>query len=88
MSKKILGLLTIISLVSEISLPKVQVSSDATLSDRIIRRFEEANEHYDGTVNEMHLLSYLADVSSNEVFTLRQAMKEEDRLDFVTATEK
>ena len=86
-SKKVLGLLTIISLASEISLPKVQVSSNATLSDRIIKRFEEANEHYDGTVNEMHLFSYLTDVSTNEVFTLRQAMKEDDRMDFVAAME-
>ena len=88
LSKKVLGLLTIISLVSEISLPKVQVSSNATLTDRIVRRFEEANEHYDGTVNEMHLFSYLTDVSTNEVFTLRQAMKEDDRMDFVAAMEK
>ena len=87
LSKKVLGLLTIISLVSEISLPKVQVSSNATLTDRIIKRFEEANEHYDGTVNEMHLFSYLTDVSTNEVFTLRQAMKEDDRMDFVAAME-
>ena len=37
LSRKILGLLTIISmLVSEISLPKVQVSSNASLTDRIV----------------------------------------------------
>lgn len=36
LSRKILGLLTIISMVREISLPKVQVSSNASLTDRIV----------------------------------------------------
>ena len=36
----------------------------------------------------MHLLSYVTDVSTNEVFTFTQAMKEDDRMDFVSAMEK
>ena len=36
----------------------------------------------------MHIFSLLTDVSTNEVFTFREAMKQEDRLDFVAAMEK
>ena len=36
----------------------------------------------------MHMFSLLTDVSTNEVFTFREAMKQEDRLDFVAAMEK
>ena len=64
----------------EISLPKVQVSSDAILADQKVR-FEEANEHYDGTVNEIHIFSYLTEVKTTKVFTLCQAIKEDGRLD-------
>ena len=33
----------------------------------------------------MHIFSYLTEVSTNEVFKLRQAMKQDDRLDFVAS---
>ena len=36
----------------------------------------------------MHLFSYLTELSSNKVFTFQQAMKQEDKLDFVAAMEK
>ena len=59
-----------------------------TYTDLMINKFEEINEHYDGTVNNMHFFSYLTEISSNEVFTFQQAMKQDDRLDFVAAMEK
>ena len=46
------------------------------------------NEHYDKTVNEMHLFSFLMDLSTNEVFTFSRAMKQENKLDLLTAMEK
>jgi hypothetical protein len=85
---KMLGLFTLISLVSSISLPSHQAGQNKTSTERLIRKFKELNEHYDTTINEMHLFSFLTDVSSNEVFTFQQAMKETDRLDFVTVMEK
>ena len=33
----------------------------------------------------MHIFSYLTEVSTNEVFKLRQAMKQDDKLDFVAS---
>ena len=59
-----------------------------TYTDLMINKFEEINEHYDGTVNNMHFFSYLTEISSNEVFPFQQAMKQDDRLDFVAAMEK
>ena len=49
---------------------------------------QELNVHYDNTVNEMQLFSFLTDLSTNEVFTFSQAMKQENKLDLLTAMEK
>ena len=76
--KKILGLLTILSLVSNVTLPQHQVPQDETYTDGLIHRFEEINEHYNNTVNEMHLFSFVSDISTNEVFTYHKAMKQND----------
>ena len=66
-NKAILGLLTIISLVSKVSMPSHQRKSNETYSERFVRRFEEWNEHFDSTVNQMHMFSLLTDVKpSNE----------------------
>ena len=86
--KKLLGLFTLFSFVSALSMPRHQRSPDATMQESLIQRFEELNELYDSTMNHMHLFSYLTDISSNETFTFQQAMKQEDKLDFVTAMEK
>ena len=74
-TKKLLGLFTILSFVSNVEMPNHQVSPHATYTDRIIKRFEEHSEHYDNTVNELHFFSFLTDASSNECFTFGQAMK-------------
>ena len=52
-------------------------------TDIMVNKFEEINEHYDGTVNDMHFFSYFTEISSNKVFTFQQAMKQEYKLDFV-----
>jgi hypothetical protein len=48
----------------------------------------EANKHCDGTVNEFHFVSLLADTSSNKVFTYHQAQKQDDCAQFVDAMEE
>ena len=50
--------------------------------------FQKLNELYDGTLNEMHHLLYTTNISTNECFTLRNAMKQEDKLSFFDAMEK
>jgi len=54
----------------------------------VIKRFEELNEHYDGTTNQIHFLSFTTDISSNEVFTYKEAMNQEDKHLFVDAMQK
>ena len=53
-----------------------------------MNRFHEVNELYDGTLDEVHHLLYTTNISSNESFTFRNAMKQDDKLDFVDAMEK
>ncbi len=54
----------------------------------MIKCFEELNEHYDGTTNQIHFLSFSTDISSNKVFTYKEAMNQEDAHLFVEAMQK
>ncbi len=54
----------------------------------MIKRFEEINEHYDSTTNQIHCLSFSTDISSNEVFTYKEPMNQEDAHLFVKAMQK
>ncbi len=54
----------------------------------MIKRFEEFNEHYDGTTNQINFLSFSTDTSFNEVFTYKEAMNQEDTHLFVQAMQK
>jgi hypothetical protein len=54
----------------------------------MIKRFEESNEHYDGTMNQIHFLSFGTDVSFNKVFTYKEAITQEDAHLFVEAMQK
>ena len=65
-----------------------RVEKHMSYIDLMVNKFEEINEHYDGIVNNMHFFSYLTEISFNEVFTFQQAMKQEDKLDFIAAMEK
>ena len=73
---------------SNLTMPQHRINKDATFTQHCINRFHEVNELYDGTMNEVHQLMYSTDISSNECFTFKQAMKQDDRLSFVTAMEK
>ena len=87
-ARTLIGLFSLFCFASNITLPKHRVAQNMTYTDLMINKFKEINEHYDGTVNNMHFFSYLTEISSNEVFTFQQAMKQDDRLDFVAAMEK
>ena len=54
----------------------------------LIGRFEKVNEHYDCTMNQLHVFFYLTYLSINNVFTFCQAMKQDEMIYFVKATEK
>ncbi len=54
----------------------------------MIKRFEELNELYDGTTNQIHFLSFTTNLRSNEAFTYKEAMNQEDAHLFVDAMQK
>ena len=53
-----------------------------------MNRFHEVNGLYYGTLNIIHHLFYSTNITINETFTFREAMKQEDIISFVDATEK
>jgi hypothetical protein len=82
------ALLTLFSFVSNVNIPDNELPTHATLSDHMIKRFEELNEHYDDTMNQIHFLSFSTDVSSNKVFTYKEVITQEDAHLFVEAKQK
>ncbi len=81
------ALTTLSSLVSHVTVPDHELPTHAKLSDHMIDRFEELNEHYDGTMCQIHFLSFSTDVS-NKVFTYKEALTQEDTHLFVEAMQK
>ncbi len=53
-------------------------------SDHVVKCFEELHEQ----MNQIHFLSFSTDVSSNEVFTYKEAMTQEEAHLFVEAMRK
>jgi len=88
MAKTIVDLFTLFSFASKVMMPQHRMEKNMSYTDLMVNKFEEINEHYDGTVNNIHFFSYLTEISSNEVFTFQQAMKQEVKLDFEAAMEK
>jgi hypothetical protein len=79
---------TLFPFVSHVTVSDNELPTHATLSDHMIKLFEELNEHYDGTMNQINFLSFSTDVSSKEVFTYKEAMNQEDTQLFVEAMQK
>ena len=82
------ALITLSSFVSHVTVPDNELPTHATFSDHMIKHFEELNEHYDGTMNQIHFLSFSTDVSSNKVFIYKEAITQEDAHLFVEAMQK
>ncbi len=55
---------------------------------KVINRFHQANELFDGTLNQLHVSAYATALADNECYTYRDAMKQPDRADFVRAMVK
>ena len=60
---------------------------NVTYTEQVMNWFHEVNELYDGTLNKPHHLFYSTDIATNETFTFRESMKQEDRLSFLGAME-
>eukprot|EP00956_Cyclotella_meneghiniana_P015821 scaffold24563_cov43-Cyclotella_meneghiniana.AAC.9 len=62
-------------------------TNSASRYERLVHRFHEANELFDGTLNVLHNSVLTTDVSTNEVYTYAQVMKLDDVSDFLKAME-
>ena len=71
-----------------LSMPRHQSGPNNTFSETIANSFHEVNELYNGTLNQVHTFMYATKISSNESFTLHDAMKQEDQMQFIEAVEK
>jgi hypothetical protein len=87
-AKQMIGLIALICTVDNYLMPKHQASLTLSFSDSLVRHFEEANKHCNGTLNEFHFVSFLTDTGLNKVFTCHQAFKQDNWCDFGTAMEK
>ncbi len=87
-TKQMLGLFALICMVDNYLMPKHQALLTPSFSDLLVCRFEEANKHCHGTLEEFHFVSLLTNAGSNKVFTYHQALKQDNRCNFVTAIEK
>jgi hypothetical protein len=82
------ALITLFSFVSHVTVSDHELPTHAKFSGHVIKRFEELHEHYNGTVNHVHFLSFSTEVNSNKVFTHKEAMTQEDAHLFVEAMQK
>ena len=69
-------------------MPQHRTEKNAKFSQHAMNRFHEVNKLYDGTMNNVHHLLYATDISSNDSFTFRNAMEQDDKMAFVDAMEK
>ena len=74
--RSVSALITLFSFVNHVTVPDHELPMQRC--QIIIKRFEELNEHYNGTMNQIHFLSFSTDISSNEVFTYKEAITQED----------
>jgi hypothetical protein len=87
-TKVLFGLFSLISLASNFTMPNHRKGYTPTYTESVMNRFHEVNELYDGTLNNVHHFLYSTEISSNECFTFQQAMKQDDKMNFVQAMEK
>ena len=82
------GLFLLIALATIVVVPQNQTEKNATFTQQVMNRLHEVNELYNGTLNEVHHILYATDISYNNSFTFRNAMKQDDKPAFIDAMEK
>ena len=80
LTKVALGLYSLVALASTIKIPEHKLNPNETYTEQVMNRFHKVNELYDGTLNEVHQLIYHTNISTNESFTFRNAMKQDNKL--------
>ena len=82
-TKVALGLFSLVALATSIKIPEHQTNPKYTFTEQVINRFHKENKFYDVTLNEVNHLFYATNISSNKSFTIRNVMKQDDKLAFV-----
>ena len=83
-TQKVLGLFSVLSTVClTMTSPTIRLHEDATTYDKLVNRFHEANELFDGSMNVLNC-TVLA-TESNENYTYSQMIQQDDKGDFITA---
>ena len=66
-----------------------QEMSPRTMVQRACLHVEKINTHFDGTINSFHYaFSSMASAGDNDVYTLKEMLKQEDKNDFIQAMVK
>ena len=87
-TQEALGLFSLVALATYIKFPEHRINPNATFTEQVMNRFHKVNDLHDGNLNKVHHLFDANGISTNESFTFRNAMKQDDKLDLVDATEK
>ena len=87
-TKVALCLFSLVTLATNLKLPEHWINPKKPFTEQVMSRFHEVNEIYDGTLNEVDNLFYATSISTTEIFTFRNAMEQDDKLNFVDAMEK
>ena len=75
-------------LARSITITKHRTNTNVTFTEQVMNCFQEVSELYDGSLHKIHYFFYSSDITTNETFKGHEAMKQEDILSFVNATEK
>ena len=86
--KVVFGMFSLIALARNITMSEHQTHKSLTFTKQIMNRFHKVNELYKGTLNGIHHFMYSTNITTNKCFTFRNAMKHEQKMPFVEATEK
>ena len=87
-TKVAFGVFSLFALASIVTISKHQTNPNTTYTEKVMNKLHEVNDIYDVTLNKIHHLFYSTDITTNEILTFREAMKQEDRTSFVDTTEK
>ena len=84
-TKVALGLFLLLAPATNIKIPENRTNPNSTFTEQAMNWLHEINKLYDGALNEVHQLFYATDISSNEISTFRNAMKQDDKIALVDA---
>ena len=76
------------ALLTTVQMPNHPLPNNPSITSKFINKFHECNELFDGTINQIHNYALASDLSNNEAYTFSQAMRQDDRAQFVDAMMK